>query len=546
MKIQPLYRSFYFLCSLIICCFITACSQNETSNKSVFYYNEVGSLTSLDPAFARNFENIWAVNQLYDALLEFDSSLALKPCLADSFTVSDAGKTYTFYLKAGVYFHSNAEGEKLPLEAEDIAYSLQRLIHSDLASPGRWVMNDVARVGDTLDVVYHNTKRTVQIRLQKANASFLYKLAMPYAKIISKQAYLNNPTEFYTHPIGSGPFQFFVWENRVNLVMHKNEHYHQKDNSGQQLPYLDAVSVSFLKDPNAVFLSALNGQFHLVSGLTGEFRDELLNRKGTLKDQYKNKFVLRKVPYLYTEYLGFYLDSNLVNNPFLKYNKVRQALSMAIDRNKLISQLRGNIGVADVNGVVPNVLLPTRGKHPAYTYNVNEAKRMLLETIGEGPYGEIELFAASAQSDLCEFVQNAWSDLGFNVKVNIQPTSALGNNIATGKASVFRKSWIADYPDAENFLSLFYAPNFSPNGPNYTHFGNAEIDSLYVQLCETIGFEDRQKLSMDIDSIATNNMPLIPLYYGEVTHLLKSEVLNFNSDAMNVLNLKQVKLKQQN
>jgi peptide/nickel transport system substrate-binding protein len=522
------------------------CTKVSDSNKSVFYYNEVGSLSSLDPAFARNFENIWATNQIFDGLLEFDTALALKPSLADSFVVSSDGLSYTFYIKQGVLFHSNQEGEKLTLVAEDVAYSLQRLVSADLASPGRWVMNDVASAGDTLDIRYSNAENKVDIRLKKPNASFLYKLAMPYSKVISKQAYLSNPSSFYVQPIGSGPFQFFVWENRVNLILHKNDAYHQTDTKGGRLPYLDAISVSFLKDPNAVFLSALNGKFHLVSGLTGEFRDELMNKRGVLKEEYQKQFELRKVPYLYTEYLGFYSDSASDINPHLGNYKVRQALSMAIDRKKLISQLRGNIGVSEVKGFVPNVLMPNRSTSAAFAFDIKEAKSILNKEIGDAAYGQIELYAASAQSDLCEFVQKSWSELGFSVKVNIQPASALGSNIATGAAPVFRKSWIADYPDAENFFSLFYSPNFSPNGPNYTHYKNTEVDSLYLELCQTIDYYRRQEISTTIDSLVSLEMPLIPLYYGEVTHLLKSEVDNFNSDAMNVLNLKGVKLEKIN
>ena len=521
---------------------LASCADTIKDSKSVFYYNEVGSLSSLDPAFARNFENIWAVNQLYDGLLEFDDALGLKPCVADSFTVSEDAKTYTFYIKNNINFHPEADGNIMPVTAEDVAYSLQRLVSSSLASPGRWVMNDVARKGDSLDVTYNVQTRTVQIVLDAANASFLYKIAMPYCKIISKQAYLNNPAAFFENPVGSGPFSFYVWENRVNLVLHKNENYHEVDEAGRSLPYLDAVSVSFLKDPNAVFLSALNGKFNLVSGLTGEFKDELMNRSGELKAEYADEFVLRKVPYLYTEYLGFYLDEAGATNPKLHSANVRKALSMAINRKKMVQQLRGGIGDYEIGGFVPNVLLAERETKEAYQYNTQKAKEILQAELGEAPYGTIEIYASTAQSDLCELIQNTWNKLGFDVQINIQPNSALGNNIATGKAQVFRKSWIADYPDPENFLSLFYSRNFSPNGPNYTHFSNDSIDQMYNLLCTEVNDSVRKELAYKMDALVTETMPVIPLYYGEVTHLLTKNVENFNSNAMNILNLKKVKV----
>lgn len=522
---------------------LVSCDDSHQESKSVFYYNEVGSLSSLDPAFARNFENIWAVNQLYDGLLEFDDALGLKPCLADSFTVSEDAKTYTFYIKNNINFHPDTDGNIMPVTAEDVAYSLQRLVSTSLASPGRWVMNDVERIEDSLNVSYNLQTSTVQIVLAEANASFLYKIAMPYCKIISKQAYTNDPAAFFEQPVGSGPFTFYVWENRVNLVLHKNENYHEVDESGTALPYLDAVSVSFLKDPNAVFLSALNGKFNLVSGLTGEFKDELMNRSGELKAQYADDFVLRKVPYLYTEYLGFYLDDEGAINPNLLLANVRKALSMAINRKKMVQQLRGGIGDYEIGGFVPNVLLNDRESKETYQYNTQKAKEILKAELGEAPYGMIEIYASTAQSDLCELIQNTWNQLGFDVQINIQPNSALGNNIATGKAQVFRKSWIADYPDSENFLSLFYSRNFSPNGPNYTHFLNGAIDSMYTMMCTEVSDSVRKELAYTMDSLVTETMPVIPLYYGEVTHLLTKNVENFNSNAMNILNLKKVKVK---
>lgn len=519
-----------------------ACGSNESSKKSVFRYNESGSLTSLDPAFTANFENIWLVNQLYDGLLEFDDELGLKNCLADSFTIAEDGLSYLFYLKDNVYFHKDSAQKAAKLKASDVAFSLQRLIDPNVASPGRWVMNDVERSGDSLYIDYNNKKRTVYIRLAQANASFIYKLAMPYCKVISKDAYLKNPKTFYANPVGSGPFKFFIWENRVEVVLHKNENYHQSDENGYKLPYLDAIAVTFLKDPNAIFLSALNKQFNLVSGLTGEFRGELLDRKGQLKTSYKNDFVLRKVPFLQTEYLGVYLDKSKPINPNLLNPEVRKALSMAIDRDKLVNQLRGGIGVSDVKGFVPKVLLPQRKATDYFQYNLPAAQKILSKEIPNGDFGTLTLSAAAAQSDLCEFVQNAWTKLGFTVVADIEPNSALSNNIAIGNKPLFRKGWIADYPDPENFLSLFYSDNFSPNGPNYTHFISAEYDALFDKLLATTNDSVKLELNIKLDSIVSANMPVIPLYYGEVTHLLSKNVVNFSSNSMNILNLKAVKL----
>ncbi|HNY07355.1 MAG TPA: ABC transporter substrate-binding protein, partial [Bacteroidales bacterium] len=137
-------RLFFFLIA-ILC---SACGkQGKNAGKlTVFKYNESAGITSLDPAFARNQANIWACNQLYNGLVQLSDKLAIEPCIAKSWDISDEGTLYTFHLRKDVYFHNNPafRGQKgRRVVASDFVYSFNRIVDPAVASAGAWVFNNV-------------------------------------------------------------------------------------------------------------------------------------------------------------------------------------------------------------------------------------------------------------------------------------------------------------------------------------------------------------------------------------------------------------------
>ncbi len=143
--------------------------------------------------------------------------------------------------------------------------------------------------------------------------------------------------------------------------------------------------------------------------------------------------------------------------------------------------------------------------------------------------------------DLCEFLQKELEKIGINVKIEIMPTSILRKAKSSGNLELFRASWIADYPDAENYLSLFYSKNFSPNGPNYTHYKNLTYDSLYEKTFKIKSSEERIKLYKKMDSLMMNDYPIVPLYFDQVIRFSQKNIENFNINPLNLLNLKKVR-----
>ena len=124
------------------------------------------------------------------------------------------------------------------------------------------------------------------------------------------------------------------------------------------------------------------------------------------------------------------------------------------------------------------------------------------------------------------------------------PPSTLRQMKSSGELDIFRASWVADYPDAENYLSLFYSPNFVPHGPNYTHYKNEVFDSLYQKALSINNIEERKLLYTTMDSIIIEDAPVVPLFYDKAIRFVNKNVSGLGINPQNFLFLKKVKKSQ--
>ena len=154
---------------------------------------------------------------------------------------------------------------------------------------------------------------------------------------------------------------------------------------------------------------------------------------------------------------------------------------------------------------------------------------------------KIKLTTTANYLSFCEYIQRELKNNGLNIDIEVIPAAALKEAKANGKLSMFRASWIADYPDAQNYLSLFYSKNFSPFGPNYSFFNNQEFDNLYQQSFGVTGIKKRIKLYQKMDALINTEIPVIPLFYDEVIRFTSKKVKGLGINSINLLNLKSVK-----
>jgi oligopeptide transport system substrate-binding protein len=534
---------------LILIFMITSCKSGrfENDGRTVFRYNESAGITSLDPAFARDQANIWATNQLFNGLVQLDENLKVKPCIAKSWEISADGSSYTFHLRNDVFFIADEAftGNKgRNVVANDFVYSLNRLLDDKLASPGAWVLKQVRNENNKNSFLSLNDS-TLIINLKAPFPPFLGLLSMQYCSVVPHEAVEKYGADFRRHPVGTGPFKFGMWKEGVKLVMLRNDNYFETGPDGP-LPYLDAVAVTFIVDKQSAFLEFIKGNLDFISGIDASYKDELLTNNGDLRSKYSSRINLTKQPYLNTEYLGILIDTNYTaaaESP-LRLKLVRQAINYGFDRVKMIRYLRNNIGIAGTAGFVP-AGIPWFDQKQVGGYNYNPAKAMHLLGKAGFPGGKglppIILTTNASYLDLCKFIQSQLGEIGINLKIDVTPPATLREMIAQSKVSFFRGSWIADYPDAENYLSLFYSPNFCPAGPNYTHFSSAAFDKIYGECMHERNDSVRGLKYIQLDKLLMEEAPVVVLYYDQVLRFSQNNISGLSSNPLNLLNLKNVK-----
>ncbi len=519
--------------------FLVAC-QNDIKNKyKIFRMNQVAGIESLDPAFAKNLFIMWQTNQIYNRLVEADADGSMQASLAKSWVISADRKTYTFTLRNDVYFQDNEifkDGKGRKMTAEDVAYSFNRIVDAETASPGAWIFNGHV---DSVKAFTAIDDTTFVMQLVEPFNPMLNILSMQYCGIIPHEAITKYGKDFRNHPCGTGPFMLEHWDEGNVLTLIKNKNYWEKNNEGQQLPLIDGIKVTFVDSKASEFLLFTSGKIDFMNGIDASFKDEVLSKQGTLKSEFANKINLNKCDYLNIEYLGILVDSNKPKANKLLQNKfVRQAMNAGFDKEKLITYIRNNVGTAAQAGMIHKNLLGfdsmqqnTKRYNPAY------AKKLLQ---GLNTNEVITIYTADNNEDKCSFVANQLNEIGLKVRVEVMQPALLREQIAEGNVEMWYGVWLADYPDAESYLSLFYGKNAAP--PNYSRFKNFNYDKLYELSMQEQKADNLELLYRNMDKIIMDETPYIPLFYDEVLHFTQARVKNWVSNNLNILQLKYVDL----
>ena len=534
---------------IVVLCFLLLVNCTEKVEKrdkrTIFRFNVDQGITSLDPAFSRNQANIWATNQLFNGLTQLGDSLQILPSIAKNWIVSNDGLEYTFTIRNDVYFHDHSlfkNGKGRKVLASDFVFSFNRIIDPKTASSGAWIFNDKVNPKTAFSAT---NDTTFLIRLVKPFPPLTGLLTAQYASVVPFEVVNYYGKDFRNNPVGTGPFFFKYWKEGETMVFLKNQNYFEQVD-GIKLPFLDAVQISFISDKQTAFLQFLKKEIDFFSGIDGSYRNDILTKTGKLQEKYKGHFKLETGPYLNTEYLGILVDSNLaiVKNSPLKMKKVRQAINYAIDRKKMIKYLQNNIGTVGNAGFIP-LGMPgfDSTKTKGYTYNQEKAKQLLAEAGFPNGKGmpTITLNTTTTYRDLIEFVQSELVAIGIPTKVELNQGSSLRELIAKNNVNFFRGSWIADFPDAENYLSVFYTKNFVPAGPNYTHFSNQEFDKMFEKTYFEANDSARFSLYQKMDQLVMDEAPVVILYYDKSVKLYQNTISGLGNNPLNLLNLKKVR-----
>jgi peptide/nickel transport system substrate-binding protein len=541
--------------------------QGDDENLAIFKYNESAGILTLDPIYAKDLPHIWACNQVFNSLVAFDDKMNLVPMVAKSWDISEDGLRYTFHLRDDVQFHEDTcfyqsalrqaqgpsqheeakvvelvetpktQGQSRYVTAQDFVYSFNRVVDKQLNSPGLWIFSSVKHDDDQYAFTALDDT-TFQIELSKPFPPFLGILSMTYASVVPQEAVEYYGDDFRSHPVGTGPFKFQYWKEGVKLVFRKNPNYFERDAAGERLPYIDAVSVSFLIDKQVAFLEFIKGKFDFMSGIDARYKDELLTYDGNLRKKYEDKIELITEPYLNTEYFSFFIDPNDPLGPD-RSRALRQAVNLCIDREKMLRYLRNGIGEPGTGGMIP-VGLPGHSSTIGYGYDLKRAQRLVADNHLEGYL--LQLSTVADYADIGKFVQSQVEQIGLQCKMEVMPPATMRSMRSNGSLPFFRSSWVADYPDAENYLSLFTTSNFAPSGPNYTHYTNPEFDKLFDKALLCNDLEQRAAYYTEMDSLMMQDAPVVVLFYDEVLRFVNKRVTNMGSNPTNLLDLRRVKM----
>jgi len=533
----------------------------NSATSNTFAYNEIEDLNTLDPARTSARAPWWVGGQIFVGLVGLDSSLAPIPLIAKSWSTSDDGKRWTFNLRNDVFFADDPcfpDGKGRRVTAEDIRYSFERICNPGTASTGFWVFRGKVRgaeefyaspaAGTHVSGFGVPNDTTFEMELIEPSPLVLSLLSMPYCFIVPREAVEKYGNDFFRHPVGAGPFRLAEWKTGERLVLTRNPRYFERDAAGKQLPYLDSVKVSFITDKKTEFVEFQQGHLDAVTSIDPAFLDQVFTPDGNgLVGEYA-KFRLYTVPSMSIEYYGIMLDKNapgangsvLVDNRFL-----RRAINYAIDRESIVRYVLHGQAIPATHGPIPPGI-PGYSGVEGYRFD-REMARKLLDSAGyPGGKGAPELSLQISESErviaVAQAIQEQLNAVGIRLKINRVSPAQHRSMAADGKLPFWRANWMADYPDAENFLALFYSKYASPSGSNTTRFANATVDSLYrAALAPGLTTEQRSLIYGAAERIVLDQAPWIFIYHSSIQRLTQPGIEGYSVDPLDRLVLTNVR-----
>jgi oligopeptide transport system substrate-binding protein len=563
------------LLALIAVIFFSACNSGPQKTREhkqakggvkyggLFRYNESEYFKNLYPLGITETVSHHIITQIYEGLTQFNAKdLTIEPCLAESWNVNNDGTLYTFKIRPGVYFHDDTcfkNGKGRLLIANDFVYCFNLLCTPDSKNSGFSFVRDVIKGATAhyeglqkglavtgVEGVKALNDSVLQIELEKPCPSFLQRLALPFMAAFPKEAIDYYKNDILYHTVGTGPFWIKAFKPDEAVILARNEKYWGADEYGNQLPYLDAIKVSFIKEDKTEMLEFQKGNLEMKYRLPFDMIDDIIDENKQLKGEYK-KFVLQVKPELTTQFYGFLIPDKIFGN-----KNVRLAFNYAIDRAKIADYTAKGEGIPCFNGLVP-LGMPGYDNNlvKGYTFDVKRAKDYLAKAgypDGKGfPKVTLEINSGGGRNEkVSEAIQKMLIE---NLNIDVEITQVVWaqhtNNIETAKVGFWRFAWVADYPDPENFLNLLYGKNVPATNEESSYmnpfrYKNPKYDALFEKAITTTHADERNKLYAQLDQMVIDDAPFLPIYYSVNRRLIQPYVKNFDNNGMEFRSLREV------
>ncbi|MBY5518151.1 ABC transporter substrate-binding protein [Rhizobium leguminosarum] len=428
-------------------------------------------ITTLDPAIGYDWVNWSMIKSLYSRLMDYAPGTPNPvPSLAESFTVSPDGLTYTFKLHKGVKFSNGRE-----LVASDVKYSIERAVDPKTQGPGAGFFGAIKGFEDetggkttTLSGIETPDDSTVIFNLSRPDATFLHVLAINFASVVPKEAVEAAAGDFGKKPVGSGTFILKDWTIGQQLVFERNKDYFVKG-----VPYIDSFKVEVGQEPLVALLRLQKGEVDIAGD--GIPPAKFLE----IKNSADGAQMIVDGEQLHTGYITL----NTKVKPFDNV-KVRQALNMAINKERITRILNGR--ATPTNQPLPPLMPGYDKSFTGYAYDVAKAKALLAEA-GYPDGFETVLYSTNTdpQPRIAQAIQQDLAAVGVKAEVRaLAQANVISAGGTEGEAPMIWSggmAWIADFPDPSNFYGpILGCAGAVPGGWNWSWYCNADLDKRAV------------------------------------------------------------------
>ncbi|HET9108785.1 MAG TPA: peptide ABC transporter substrate-binding protein [Steroidobacteraceae bacterium] len=480
---------------------------------------------SLDPQKARSVEAQRVLRDICEGLTTLDKSGAVAPGIAEKWQVSPDGKTYTFTLR-----HDARWSNGQPVVGADFVAGLRRLVDPATGSQYAEVVNAIVNASDI--VAGHKPPErlgvsapgpyTVVVQLRDP-APYLPALLAHPSTCPVEPVILASDRDEYARPgnlPSDGAFVLSQWVHGSYIYLRRNRYYW--DNSATRL---DGVKYVISSDENSELTLYRAGQLDITDVIPRA-------QYGWIRSHLGNQ--LHITPELGVYFYGF----DLQRAPFKGEVKLRRALSMVIDRDKLV-RLVLRTGETPAYGWVPPGVADYTPQSPAWrrlpmAQRVAEARRLYAEagySAARPLHFVLRYNTGEVHSELAIAIASMWRQaLGARVTLRSEGFTSLLQDINRGNVQMFRSSWIGDYNDAYGFAQYFK----SDFGINLTHYDNPAYDTLLDRAAAEADPANRRALLERAERLMLHDQPVIPIYFYASKHLVKPRVTGWYNNIMNV------------
>lgn len=537
-------------------------------------------IRGFDPVVSSDVPSAHAIYKVYEGLYEYKYLVrpyAVRPNLAEAMPeVSEDGLTYTFRIKRGVRFADDPcfpGGRGRELKASDFVYSWKRLADVRTHSNSYWIFEgrivglDEFHKASQNGPVDYNTEiegiralddYTLQVKLTQPYPQLIWVLTMSYTFAVPREAVEYYGKEFLNHPVGTGPYRVADWTYRSYSITYARNPNWRGDvypsegepedeargllaDAGKPIPFLDRITEYVISDDSTDWLMFLAGYF-ARSGISRDNFDAVISPQfGLTEDLQRRGIRLATAPQLFTTYIGFNMEDPVVGmsaDPVEneRRRKLRQALCHAVDIGKWC-EFYNNRQIPANSPIPPGMAGHDPTQPLPYPFDLKRARQLLAEAgypNGKDPRTgrrlqlTLELGSASDPEtrQSTDLLASFFREIGVELRPSYNNWPEFLKKIERKQQQMFRLGWVADYPDAENFLQLFSTASISP-GPNHCNYSNPAFDRLFERARVMQDSPERTELYKQLARMVNDDAVWITLTYPLAFGLQRDWFQNF-------------------